>query len=256
MEDQTIVLAAPRTGKSGWLADRIIDHPGAVVTSTARTDLFENTAMLRGQHGTVHVFNPEGIGGVLSTFRWNPLQDCEQPAVALKRAASFTAAGPAVEEATSPGPGEGFDVAEFVSGRNTLYMIGTGREEAPIGPLFRAFAEYVHDGAAFVGSLQPHGRLDPPLLMALDEVTQCSRVCALRNRSSAQPAATHQGAAIPARRCATSPGVQHDDHLAISPGDSSMPPGHMLQAAPDADYGVHAQAKSDHRGARRFSSTE
>lgn len=264
MEDQTLVLAAPRTGKSGWLADRIIDHPGAVVTTTTRTDLFENTARLRGQHGTVHVFNPEGIGGVLSTFRWNPLQGCEQPAVALRRAVSFTAAteskglhdmafwigkassvlasllhaaalsgrtmhdvyewahgmndavaeriladhpqaasgwlgpiqevrrpgrtadsirmtvtralawlaDPAVEEATSAGPGEGFDVAEFVSRRNTLYMIGTGREEAPIAPLFRAFAEYVHDGAAFVGSLQDHGRLDAPLLMALDEVTQ------------------------------------------------------------------------------------
>jgi hypothetical protein len=50
-------------------------------------------------------------------------------------------------------------------------MIGTGREDAPIAPLFRAFAEYVHHGAAFEGSLQPHHKLDPPLLMALDEVT-------------------------------------------------------------------------------------
>ena len=81
-------------------------------------------------------------------------------------------ADPAVAAATSPGPGEGFDVAEFVSGADTLYMIGTGREEAPIAPLFRAFAEYVHAGAALTGSLQPHGRLDPPMLMALDEVTQ------------------------------------------------------------------------------------
>jgi type IV secretion system protein VirD4 len=71
-----------------------------------------------------------------------------------------------------PGPGEGFDVGEFVSGRHTLYMIGAGRDEAPIAPLFRAFAEYVHARAAFTGSLQPSGRLDPPMLMALDEVTQ------------------------------------------------------------------------------------
>jgi len=264
MEDQTIVVASPRAGKSGWLADRIIDHPGAVVATSTRTDLFGNTAALRGQYGAVHVFNPEGIGNVLSTFRWNPLQGCERPAVALQRAVSFTAAteskglhdmafwigkassvlasllhaaaldgrtmhdvyewahglndsvpeqilsaypsaasgwlgpiqeirrpgrtadsirmtvtralawmaDPAVEAATSAGPGEGFDVAEFVSGRNTLYMIGTGREEAPIAPLFRAFAEYVHAGAAFAGSLQPHTRLDPPLLMGLDEVAQ------------------------------------------------------------------------------------
>ena len=92
MEDQMLVLAAPRTGKSGWLADRIIDHPGAVVTTTTRTDLFENTALLRGRYGAVHVFNPEGIGGLPSTFRWNPLQGCEQPAIALQRAAAFTAA--------------------------------------------------------------------------------------------------------------------------------------------------------------------
>ena len=264
MEDQMLVLAAPRTGKSGWLADRIIDHPGAVVTTTTRTDLYENTALLRGQVGTLHVFNPEGIGGLASTFRWNPLQGCDEPAVALQRAVAFTAAteskglhdmtfwigkassvlasllhaaalegrtmaevyqwahgindaeaeriltahpgaaggwlgpiqevrrpgrtadsirmtvtralawlaDPAVTEATMPGPGEGFDVSEFVSGRNTLYMIGAGRDEAPIAPLFRAFAEYVHARAALVGSLQPFGRLDAPMLMALDEVTQ------------------------------------------------------------------------------------
>ena len=92
MEDQTLVLAAPRTGKSGWLADRIIDHPGAVVTTTTRTDLYENTALLRGRVGILHVFNPEGIGGLPSTFRWNPLQDCDEPAVALQRAVAFTAA--------------------------------------------------------------------------------------------------------------------------------------------------------------------
>ena len=39
------------------------------------------------RHGALHVFNPEGIGGLPSTFRWNPLQGCEQPAVALQRAA-------------------------------------------------------------------------------------------------------------------------------------------------------------------------
>jgi type IV secretory pathway TraG/TraD family ATPase VirD4 len=81
-------------------------------------------------------------------------------------------ADPVVAAATLPGPGEGFDVAGFVACRNTLYMIGAGRDEAPIAPLFRAFAEYVHSQAAFVGSLMSHGRLDPPMLLALDEVTQ------------------------------------------------------------------------------------
>jgi type IV secretory pathway TraG/TraD family ATPase VirD4 len=264
MEDQALVIAAPRQGKSGWLADRIIDHPGAAMTTSTRTDLYENTAALRGRRGVLHVFNPEGIGGLRSTFRWNPVAGCDQPAVALQRAASFTAAtesrglhdmafwigkassvlasllhaaaldgrtmndvyqwahgtgdatpeqiltahpgaaegwlgpirelrrpgrtadsirmtvtralswyaDPAVAAATSPGPGEGFDVTGFVSAANTLYLVGTGREEASIAPLFRAFAEYVHAGAAYAGSLQPHHRLDAPLLIALDEVTQ------------------------------------------------------------------------------------
>ena len=92
MEDQSLVIAAPRAGKSGWLADRIIDHPGAAVTTTTRTDLYQNTSGLRGRAGALHVFNPEGIGGLASTFRWDPVAGCEQPAVALQRAASFTAA--------------------------------------------------------------------------------------------------------------------------------------------------------------------
>src|SRR5260370_173977 len=92
MEDQTLVLAAPRTGKSGWLADRIIDHPGAVVTTTTRTDLFENTAPLRGRRGVLHVFNPEGIGGLPSTFRWNPLRGSEHPPPPLHPSPSFPTA--------------------------------------------------------------------------------------------------------------------------------------------------------------------
>src|ERR1039457_4685476 len=40
-------------------------------------------------------------------------------------------ADPAVAAACTPGPGEKFDVTDFVTGRNTLYMIGSSREEAP-----------------------------------------------------------------------------------------------------------------------------
>jgi type IV secretion system protein VirD4 len=43
-EDQTLILATQRTGKSGLLADRIVDHPGAVVATSTRADLFEHTA--------------------------------------------------------------------------------------------------------------------------------------------------------------------------------------------------------------------
>ena len=42
----------------------------------------------------------------------------------------------------------------------------------PITPLFKALASWVHFEAGMAGSKGRHKRLDPPLLMALDEVTQ------------------------------------------------------------------------------------
>ena len=38
-EDQTLILAAPRTFKTAMLADRIIGHPGAALATSTRTDL-------------------------------------------------------------------------------------------------------------------------------------------------------------------------------------------------------------------------
>ena len=45
-------------------------------------------------------------------------------------------------------------------------------EEAPVAPLFAAMATEIHYVAAQMGQASPSGRLDPPLLMGLDEVTQ------------------------------------------------------------------------------------
>ena len=54
----------------------------------------------------------------------------------------------------------------------TLYMIAGGDDDSPITPLFKALASWVHFEAGMAGSKGRHKRLDPPLLMALDEVTQ------------------------------------------------------------------------------------
>jgi type IV secretory pathway TraG/TraD family ATPase VirD4 len=45
-------------------------------------------------------------------------------------------------------------------------------EEAPVAPLFAAMASEIHYQAAQTGQASAGGRLDPPLLMGLDEVTQ------------------------------------------------------------------------------------
>jgi hypothetical protein len=261
MADQTLILSPPQQGKSGLLADRIIDHPGPVVSTSTRADLFENTAGLRARRGPVHTFNPLGIGGVPSTFGWNPVAGCEDPATAIRRAQDFTGdrevgdlawwaqkasaalasllhaaalapatmtdvyswvagegvkraenildndprawpsfraafaeirddgktAGsiratisqsltwvtePALVAAVNPPPGTGFDVAAFIRRNGVLYVIAPGSETAPVAPLVQALVQHVHFEAGLIGSRMPAGKLDPPLWLALDELTQ------------------------------------------------------------------------------------
>ena len=219
---------------------------------------------MRAQHGRVHVFNPQHIGGVASTFCWDPVAGCEDPATAIRRADAFAfavsqkgvedgtfwsakasdylrgyfcaaalarydlrtvaawvagadpdvperillAAGarqwahtlaelrseahktaatvrmvmsrslafmadPALAASVLPGPGDGFDIPAFLDRTGTVYLIAEAvSEEAPVAPLFAAMATEIHYVAAQLGQASSSGRLDPPLLMGLDEVTQ------------------------------------------------------------------------------------
>ena len=265
MEDQVLVLAPQRTGKSGLIADRILSHPGAVLATSTRPDLHQITAAARSRLGPVEIFNPQGAGGLPSTFGWDILEPCRDLVMARRIAGWLTSASvgqggnhgniewfekkgdvalacllwaaavsgrtitdvfnwaqlhghenalqvlaghpdsspqmlavvrrmfaenrtagsvrdtielslawaviPDLAAAVTPAPGRGFDVGRFVTETGTLYMIASGDEDSPVTPLFKAFASYVHYAAGLAGSMAPAGRLDPPLLMALDEVT-------------------------------------------------------------------------------------
>jgi type IV secretion system protein VirD4 len=266
LEEHAVVTSPPRAGKTGWLASVILRYPGPVLSTTTKHDMFELTSGIRARRGPVHVFNPEGVGNVPSTFRWNPVEGCQDPATAIRRAdafahsvsqhgvedASFWAskasdylrayffaaawegldlrhvarwvsgagsteaeailmrvrgagrqwgdqlaelrgeanktaqtirmtmsralaflADPALAASVLPGAGESLDLEEFVCHSGTLYLIAeAGGEESPVAPLFACLANEIHHVAALTGSRMPGGRLDPPLLMALDEVTQ------------------------------------------------------------------------------------
>ena len=90
----------------------------------------------------------------------------------MSRALAFMA-DPALAASVLPGPGENFDISAFLDERGTLYMIAEALgEDAPVAPLFAAMASEVHYTAELTGQASPSGRLDPPLLMGLDEVTQ------------------------------------------------------------------------------------
>lgn len=266
MDEHAAIFSPPREGKTGWLASVILRYPGPVLSTTTKHDMYQLTSAVRAQRGPVHVFNPQDVGHVASTFRWNPLEGCADPAVAIRRADAFTSAvgqggvedssfwaakasdylrayfhaaavggfdlrhvarwvsgtnpgeaedilashssaarhladqlaemrgeanktistvrmtmsralaflaDPALETAVHPGPGESLDIPEFLAEAGTLYLIAETRgEDSPVAPLFACLASEIHYIAALAGSFTPAGRLDPPLLMALDEVTQ------------------------------------------------------------------------------------
>jgi type IV secretion system protein VirD4 len=92
-EDVCLVVAPPRTGKTGLLGNWIVDHPGPVVATSTKTDTHEHTVGLRQQRGHVWVFNPENLGGLASTFRWSPVAGCDEPAIAQERAGYLVSGG-------------------------------------------------------------------------------------------------------------------------------------------------------------------
>jgi type IV secretion system protein VirD4 len=263
LEEHILVMAPPRTYKTAFLADVILGYPGPVIATTTKADVHALTAPARARAGPVHVFNPQNIGAVASTFAWCPVAGCEDPATAIRRADAFAhsvsqrgvedgqfwsakasdylrayfhaaaltgadlrtvarwvagirpgeaehilletgaedwaatlaelrgeaqktaatvrmvmsralsfLADPALAQSVLPGQA-GFDIGEFLAARGTLYMIADSvSEDAPVAPLFAALATEVHYTAAQTGQASPAGRLDPPLLMGLDEVTQ------------------------------------------------------------------------------------
>jgi hypothetical protein len=80
---------------------------------------------------------------------------------------------PVLREAVTPGPGL-FSPAEFVRGGGTLYLIAESRDErpSPVAGVFAALVTDIYHQAALAAAHRPGGRLDPPMLWALDEVTQ------------------------------------------------------------------------------------
>lgn len=268
LDEHVVMFSPPRTGKTGTLARILAHYPGPVVSTTTKHDVFELTALIRADAGPVHVFNPQGVGDVLSTFWWNPLDGCHDPAVAIRRADAFASsvsqkgvedasfwagkasdylrayfhaaalagldmrhvarwvsgagedepetillsapgaaqhfaaqlmemrgeanktistvrmtmsrslaflADPALAAAVLPDAGNAkvLDIEEFLRDRGTLYLIAETRgDDAPVAPLFACLASEIHYVAGLIGSCSPFSRLDPPLLMALDEVTQ------------------------------------------------------------------------------------
>jgi type IV secretion system protein VirD4 len=61
----------------------------------------------------------------------------------------------------------GFDVAELLGQRQTVYLLG--RNDAQVAPLLAALTGHIAREARRLAAEAPGGRLDPPLTLALDE---------------------------------------------------------------------------------------
>ncbi|GLZ49234.1 hypothetical protein Acsp06_54190 [Actinomycetospora sp. NBRC 106375] len=267
IEDVTLVFGGPRTGKTGWLAGRVLDAPGAAVVTSTRTDLLELCAPIRQKsRGPVFVFNPVGLGGIRSTIGFDPLTGCANPVTAVERATDMVAATSrashgdaerwdaqarrvlaALLHAAALGGGsmrdvlgwvadndraarevpallrrsavetfdkaaeqfvttndrtrtsitnsimpalgwlnhpdaaaaaaptdQPFDVEALLESRATVFLLGA--EEADTGPLVCALTGHIAREARRLATAKPAGRLDPPLLLALDEAALISPV--------------------------------------------------------------------------------
>jgi len=101
VEEVILVMAPPRAGKTAWLANRVLEAVGPSIVTSTKTDLYRLTAGLRGKVGNTALFNPEGLGDLESTFRWSPVAGCQDPEVALDRAAYLLSGSPGAAGVTN-----------------------------------------------------------------------------------------------------------------------------------------------------------
>jgi type IV secretory pathway TraG/TraD family ATPase VirD4 len=64
---------------------------------------------------------------------------------------------------------QSFDVRRFLETKATLYLIGAQRDYGSIAPLFSALTGMIYETAKRMAEESRNGRLDPPVLFALDE---------------------------------------------------------------------------------------
>lgn len=108
VEDVMLVVAPPRQGKDvHFCVPNIIDAPGPCIATTTRADMFINTVSMREKVGKVFVFDPNGMTNWPSQMRWSPVNGCDDPLVALNRAAAFV---------SGAGVGEGVQNATYWTG--------------------------------------------------------------------------------------------------------------------------------------------
>jgi type IV secretion system protein VirD4 len=90
-------------------------------------------------------------------------------------------ADPRVLDAVSPGEGERFDPEEFLRSKGTLYLLATGAGSNNSAALISAFVEDLVETTRRIAARSAGARIDPPLLLALDEIGNLAPLPSLPN---------------------------------------------------------------------------
>ena len=89
-EDMRMTIAGPRTGKTtSMVVPEILEAPGAVLATSNKRDVVDQTRDVRAARGPVWVFDPQGITLEPASWWWNPLSYVTDEVRAAKLAEHF-----------------------------------------------------------------------------------------------------------------------------------------------------------------------
>jgi type IV secretory pathway TraG/TraD family ATPase VirD4 len=97
------------------------------------------------------------------------------------RRAVDSLADPRVLATCSPNEREGFDPQAFLQQHGSLYLLGATGTQLSVAPLITALLEDLLDTARTLAAGQDQGRLDPPLMLLLDEAANIAPIPSLPN---------------------------------------------------------------------------
>ncbi|MEU7480585.1 type IV secretory system conjugative DNA transfer family protein [Lentzea sp. NPDC042327] len=84
-----LFVAPPGKGKTAMMIHQLLDAPGAALVASTKPDLWWLTSELRARKGPIALFNPQGMAGLKSTLKFNPLIGCEHYQTAVDRASDL-----------------------------------------------------------------------------------------------------------------------------------------------------------------------
>jgi type IV secretory pathway TraG/TraD family ATPase VirD4 len=168
VEDSILLLGPPRSGKGlHEVIPMILNAPGAVVTTSTRTDNLAVTLRARAEQGPVMIFAPQGLAALpsdLPLLRWSLTRGCEVAQTAMARAETLVADArhSGVENAN-------FWRAQAVSATRSL-LHAAALEGRPAADLFR-WSHAAGAAKEAVTILSSHPNASPGWDHAFDAIT-------------------------------------------------------------------------------------